>query len=248
MAKKRRKVNPKTSKALIREFQLGTGKELLGGAQTQGRASNIIRARIAKRQKAFRSKSAAAKRTKVGQSLKKAGVPFTVSAKDLKIVREPLKTGKRKIALRKAQIKRRHTVHMKRASLFRVTAAGNLRARAKQIEIKTLVISPRGRALTRGVTDPFQKPPTDQPQSVQDFFLGSRAIRRMAYDPSTSTLEVVFTTGYGYHFFGVPQSLWINFQIAQSKGRFFMSQIYGHWSGKKGSKTSHPNYKYTRIF
>ena len=245
MAKKRRKVNPKTSKALIREFQLGTGKDLFG---QQGRTGNIIRARIAKRQKAFRRRSAGAKRTKVGQSLKKAGIPFTVSAKDLVIVREPLKTAKIRIKNRNIQTKKRHTVHMKRASLFRVTAEGNLRARAKQIETRTIVISPRGRGLTRGVTDPFEKPPTDQPQSVQDFFLGSRAIRRMAYDPNTSTLEVVFTTGYGYHFFGVPRSLWLNFQMAQSKGRFFMSQIYGYWSGKKGSKTYHPNYKYTRIF
>lgn len=247
MAKKRRKAGPKTSKALIREFQLGTGKDLFG-AQSKGRASNIIRARIAKRQKAFRKKSGAAKRTKVGRSLKQAGVPFEVSAKDLTIVREPLKTAKVKIKNRNIQTKRRHTVHMKRASLFRVSQEGILRARAKRIEAQTIVISPRGRAMAKGVTDPFAAPPKDQPQGVQDFFLGSSAIRRMAYDPNTSTLEVVFTTGYGYHFLNVPRSVWINFQMAQSKGRFFMSQIYGHWSGKKGSKTYHPNYKYTRIF
>jgi hypothetical protein len=244
MAKKRK---PKTSKQLIREFGLSSGEDLLG-PKVRGRSRNIIKARIAKRQIAFKRKSAGAKRTKVGQSLKRAGVPFTVSAKDVTIVREPLKTAKTKIKNRNIQTKRRHTVHMKRASLFRVSAEGQLRARAKQIEIKTLVISPRARKMRIGVTDPFAQPPKTMPQSVQDYFLGSRAIRRMAYDNRTRTLEVVFTTGYGYQFFEVPYNVWINFQMAQSKGRFFMNQIYGHWTGPKGSMTYHPNYQYKRIF
>lgn len=214
----------------------------------RSRARNIIIARKAKRTKTFKTRAGAAKRTKVAQSLKRAGVPLVVSAKDLKIFRDKPKSAKAKIAKRKLRIKKRHTVHMKRASLFRVTAAGELRARAKRIQTETLVISPRGRPLAKGVTDPFAKPPKDQPQAVQDYLLGSRAIRRMAYDPDTGTLEVVFTTGYGYHFFDVPQSVWINFRMAQSKGRFFMTQIYGHWTGPKGSMKYHPNYRYKRIF
>ena len=110
-----------------------------------------------------------------------------------------------------------------------------------------VVVSPRGRAMARGVTDPFAKPPEDQPQGVQDYFLSSRAIRRFGYDIENGVLLVIFQTGYGYHFFKVPLSVWINFQAAQSKGRFFMSQIYGHWTGKEGSKTYHPNYNYARI-
>ncbi len=214
-------------------------------------AQRLVIARRAKRSKAFRRRAAAAKRTRVGQTLKKAGVPFIVSAKDLKIIREPKpKSAKAKITKRNIQTKNRASIHMRRASLFRVTAEGPLRVRAKRIltDPEGFPISPRGRVLIKGVTDPFQKPPKDQPQSVQDYFLGSRAIRRRAYDPSTRTLEVVFTTGYGYHFFDVPYSVWLNWLKAQSAGRFFMNQIYGHWTGPKGSMTYHPNYKYTRIF
>ena len=214
---------------------------------SRSRANILIQARKTKRTKAFRLKAAAAKRTTVGQSLGGAGIPFTVSAKDLKVFIPKVKTARTKIKARNQQTKRRHTVHMKRASLFRVSAQGDIRPRATRIQAETLVISPRGRAMVKGVTDPFAKPPKDQPQGVQDYFLGSRAIRRYAYDPDSGILEVVFTTGYGYQFFDVPYSVWLNFRMAQSKGRFFMNQIYGHWTGKKGSMTYHPNYRYVRI-
>ena len=216
-------------------------------------AQALITARKAKRTKKFVFKAAAAKRTQVGQSLKRAEIPFGVSSTGITVTvlkkpsTIPKKSTKTKVASRNQKIRRRSGVHMRRASLFRVSAAGELRTRARRIEAETLVISPRGRPLAKGVTDPFAKPPSDQPQGVQDFFLSSRAIRRYAYDPSVQTLEVVFTTGYGYHFFKVPRSVWINFQMAPSKGRFFMNQIYGHWTGRKGSMTYHPNYKYERI-
>lgn len=119
--------------------------------------------------------------------------------------------------------------------------------RGARTEVVNLVISTRGRPLTRGVVSPFDQPPETMPQSVQDYFLGSRAIRRMAYNPDSAILEIVFQNGYHYQFFSVPINLWINFQQAQSKGRFFHDQIYGYWSGPKGSMTYHPNFQYRRL-
>ena len=119
--------------------------------------------------------------------------------------------------------------------------------RGARTEVVNLVISTRARPLTRGVVSPFDAPPETMPQSVQDYFLGSRAIRRMAYNPDSAILEIVFQNGYHYQFFNIPINLWINFQMAQSKGRFFHDQIYGYWSGPKGSMTYHPNYQYRRL-
>lgn len=121
------------------------------------------------------------------------------------------------------------------------------RRTTKLTDVEGFPISPRGRPMARGVTDPLAQPPEDMPQSIQDYFLSSRAIRRRTYDLNTGTLEVIFQTGYGYQFFRVPQSVWINWLKAQSAGRFFMRQIYGHWTGKSPNKVYHPNYNYRRI-
>jgi hypothetical protein len=238
MAKKKKPI----SLADIKEL------EIEGKLPTRS-ARKLITARKAKRAKAHRRKVAGAKRTTVGQALQRRGVPLTVDAKDMTLTK--VKTTKRKIAAKKGQTKRKITTHMKRASLFRVSGTtGNLRPRARRIltDAEGFAISPRARPMIKGVSSPFAKPPKDMPQSTQDYFLSSRAIRRKAYDPATSTLEIVFTTGWGYHFYDVPYSVWLNFQRAQSQGRFFMEQIYGYWSGPKGSMKYHPNYNYKRIF
>lgn len=146
-----------------------------------------------------------------------------------------------------AQItKRRQERANRRGSIVR-RREGTFVGRGKFTEVENIVISPRGRPITKGVTDPFAAPPEAMPQTVQDYFLSSRAIRRRAYNTNTGTLEVIFQTGYGYQFFKVPQSVWVNWLKAQSAGRFFMKQIYGHWTGPKGSMTYHPNYNYRRI-
>lgn len=131
------------------------------------------------------------------------------------------------------------TVTLPRTSGIRLSGAN--------IQKETLVISLRARSMAKGITDPFQQPPKDMPQSVQDYFLGSRAIRNMAYDPDKFILEIIFQTGWGYQFMGVPHAVWIAFKAAPSKGQFFMNEIYGYWSGKPGSKIYHPNYSYRRV-
>jgi hypothetical protein len=116
------------------------------------------------------------------------------------------------------------------------------------IEVESHVTSPRGRALSsRGIVSPLERPPEEMPQSVQDFFLSSRAIARYAYDMKKRILEIWFTTGAAYQFYSVPYDVWRNLKKAQSKGRFFHDYIYGEWRGPKGNKTYFPNYTYRKI-
>ena len=49
----------------------------------------------------------------------------------------------------------------------------------------------------------------------------STAIRRMRYDPTEKVLEVEFTTGAVYEYFGVPSRVYEEFEWAPSRGRFF---------------------------
>jgi hypothetical protein len=49
----------------------------------------------------------------------------------------------------------------------------------------------------------------------------STAIRRMNYDAVEKVLEVEFTTGAVYEYFGVPFRVYEDFISASSRGRFF---------------------------
>jgi len=53
----------------------------------------------------------------------------------------------------------------------------------------------------------------------------SSAIASMGYDPRSRTLEVEFTSGAVYDYFGVTDRLWSSFLEAPSKGQFFMRRI-----------------------
>lgn len=134
----------------------------------------------------------------------------------------------------------------KRDSLMKVKR-GHHRKAKRHVQVEAHVISPRGRELEKGVVSPSGQVPEGMPQSAQDYFLSSRAIRRMAYDQKRKILEIIFQNGYGYHFYSVPENVWINMKAAQSKGKFFMDQIYGIWIGPKGSMKYFPNFTYRRI-
>ena len=135
----------------------------------------------------------------------------------------------------------------KRQSLMKVKR-GHHRKAKRHVDVQAHVISRRGRAEDeRGMVSPFHKPPEEMPQSTQDYFLSSRAIRRMAYDEKRMILEIVFQNGYGYHFYRVPMAVWIGLKEANSKGTYFMNYIYGFWLGPKGNMTYFPNYTYRRV-
>ena len=150
------------------------------------------------------------------------------------------------VAKRQINVATGRRLKAKRQSLMKVKR-GHHRKAKRHVEAQAHVISPRGRELEKGVVRPSEQPPEGMPQSAQDYFLSSRAIRRMAYDDTRNILEIIFQNGYGYHFYSVPVSVWENMKAAQSKGKFFMDQIYGVWVGPKGNMKYFPNFTYRRI-
>jgi hypothetical protein len=53
----------------------------------------------------------------------------------------------------------------------------------------------------------------------------SSAIRSVGYDAKTRTLEVEFSSGAVYDYFGVSARLWASFLDAPSKGVFFARRV-----------------------
>ena len=49
----------------------------------------------------------------------------------------------------------------------------------------------------------------------------STAIQWMRYDAAEQVLEVAFTSGAVYEYFGVPEKVYEDFAAAPSRGRFF---------------------------
>ncbi|MFN8664179.1 MAG: KTSC domain-containing protein [Thermomicrobiales bacterium] len=53
----------------------------------------------------------------------------------------------------------------------------------------------------------------------------SSMLRSAGYEPERSILELEFTSGRVYRCFGVPQEVFAELMIAESKGRYFLAQI-----------------------
>ncbi len=53
----------------------------------------------------------------------------------------------------------------------------------------------------------------------------SSNLRSIGYDIDSSTLEVEFKSGAVWQYFDVPESLWYEFEGAESKGIFFNREI-----------------------
>ena len=53
----------------------------------------------------------------------------------------------------------------------------------------------------------------------------SSMLRSAGYDPERSILELEFTNGRIYRYFGVPQEIVAELLTAESKGRYFLAQI-----------------------
>lgn len=58
---------------------------------------------------------------------------------------------------------------------------------------------------------------------------GSSNIAGYAYDASTDTLTISFTSGDDYHFLNVPPAVVRDFGNSGSKGQFFHRQIKGRY-------------------
>ena len=53
----------------------------------------------------------------------------------------------------------------------------------------------------------------------------SSQIRSIGYDPATETLEVEFRGGEVWQYYHFPEYMWLEFESAQSQGKYFNQQI-----------------------
>lgn len=53
----------------------------------------------------------------------------------------------------------------------------------------------------------------------------SSNIKSFGYDPQAKIMEVNFMNGSKYHYFDVPEEIFLQMQVAESKGRFLNLNI-----------------------
>lgn len=58
----------------------------------------------------------------------------------------------------------------------------------------------------------------------------SSMIRSIGYESSNSTLEIEFNSGAVWQYFDFPESLWYEFESAESQGKFFHREIINQYS------------------
>lgn len=61
-------------------------------------------------------------------------------------------------------------------------------------------------------------------------YIESSMLRSAGYDPNTSTLELEFNNGAVWQYYDFPESLWYEFDTADSKGKFFHREIKNQYS------------------
>ena len=61
----------------------------------------------------------------------------------------------------------------------------------------------------------------------------SRMLSSIGFEPDTSTLELEFKNGAVWQYFDFPESLWYEFETAESKGKFFHAEIKNQYSEAK---------------
>lgn len=64
-------------------------------------------------------------------------------------------------------------------------------------------------------------------------YVESTMIRSYGFDSSTSTLEVEFNNGAIWQYFDVPENLYYEMKVSSSCGKFFNTNIRGHYSESK---------------
>lgn len=58
----------------------------------------------------------------------------------------------------------------------------------------------------------------------------SSMIRSIGYDADNSTLEIEFNSGAIWQYFDFPESIWYEFEGADSQGKFFHREIKNQYS------------------
>lgn len=95
----------------------------------------------------------------------------------------------------------------------------------------------------RGRIHPMAQQPFDQPQSIQDEFVASTAIKSYSYSTTRRILIIKFVSGGSKKYLDVPKGVVQGLNVAASKGRYFHRMIYGTWSGPKGKRKYTPRYR-----
>jgi len=60
--------------------------------------------------------------------------------------------------------------------------------------------------------------------------IDSSMLRSIGYDADSSTLELEFNSGAVWQYFDFPESLWYEFEAAESQGKFYHQQIKNQYS------------------
>jgi KTSC domain-containing protein len=63
--------------------------------------------------------------------------------------------------------------------------------------------------------------------------VSSSAISSVGYDPKAKVLELEFSSGGVYDYYGVPREVYTALMSAESKGRFISEQIRGQYPSEK---------------
>ncbi len=58
----------------------------------------------------------------------------------------------------------------------------------------------------------------------------SSMLQSIGYDGNSSTLELEFNSGAVWQYFDFPESLWYEFEAAESQGKFFNREIKNQYS------------------
>lgn len=61
----------------------------------------------------------------------------------------------------------------------------------------------------------------------------SSMIRSIGYDADNSTLEIEFDSGAIWQYFDFPESIWYEFEGADSQGKFFNREIKNQYSASQ---------------
>ena len=72
------------------------------------------------------------------------------------------------------------------------------------------------------------------PRPTQKTYTDSTNVKQIRYSEETKTMQVTFTSGITYQYFGVPASVWDRAVMADSIGGFINSHIKN-------------NYKYAKV-
>jgi hypothetical protein len=188
------------------------------------RRENLVKARASKRTKAINYKVGAAKRTKVAQSLKKAGVSFKVGTKGMTVNSN---VQKKRIQQRKS----------KRVSKLRHAGSRFRGKRSKGSQLISKVYSPRWE------TKLAQHAVAYKPFSTKQLVSGeSTAIYSMAYNPKKKLLWITFWKykqrgmGSTYVYYRVNPDVWEGLTEASSKGRYFWYFIRSRYKYSRTKK------------